>query len=316
MLCKQCDSPLSYCGHFSFRKPSSIALASQCAESGTLNMAYRTLLQDMPLSADHRQQLHRRGLNDDQIKRGRYGTMPLRGRSAIAKHMVEQFGPELCSQVPGLIQLEQEDCLYWTLAGSPGLLIPVRSLNGDIVALKIRRDTNAVGSKYTTLTSARYGGPSPGSPAHIPLHDGIDCCELRVTEGELAADVSTALSGVVTIGLPGVAMGRKALPLLDTLQPKTVLIAFDADWRTNAHVAKALGALATSIRKAGFSLMMERWCPSQGKGIDDLLVNGHQPERLAWAACYAAMRRGMAIRNAPRMSDMIRRQMRENTCQR
>jgi hypothetical protein len=43
--------------------------------------------------------------------------------------------------------------------------------------------------------------------------------------------VATALSGVLTLGIPGVAPWRMALKVLEQLQPKTVLLAWGANWR-------------------------------------------------------------------------------------
>jgi hypothetical protein len=57
----------------------------------------------------------------------------------------------------------------------------------------------------------------------------------------------------------------------------TVHLAFDTDWRTNTHVAKAPGHVALALTAAGFDVPVEDWDPAQGKGIDDLLAAGHAP---------------------------------------
>jgi hypothetical protein len=120
--------------------------------------------------------------------------------------------------------------------------------------------------------------------------------EVRITEGQLKADAATAIGGVLTLGVPGVSLWRLALPVLDRLKPDSVLLAWDADWRQNPHVARSLGECAKHLKKAGFDVLMEDWCPDQGKGIDDLLLYGHSPTRKGWAACRAAMYRGRAVR--------------------
>ena len=156
------------------------------------------------------------------------------------------------------------------------------------------------------MTSAYHGGTSPGSPIHIPQHDQSDDSEIRITEGELKADIATIKTGTLTISLPGVAMWRKALPILENLSPATVLIAFDADWRSNTHVAKALVACAATINKAGFDLVVETWEPSHGKGLDDLLANGEQPERRGIAAAYAAKMRGATQQKRHSLRDWVK----------
>ena len=89
-------------------------------------------------------------------------------------------------------------------------------------------------------------------------------------------------------------MWRKALPVLEALQPQRVLLAFDADWRSNPHVAHALGQAAFALVKAGYEVQVEDWDPALGKGIDDLLAAGHTPERQSSALAFGAAVRGQA----------------------
>jgi len=115
-----------------------------------------------------------------------------------------------------------------------------------------------------------------------------------LTEGELKADVATALSGLLTVSIPGVAMWRKALPVLQHLQARQVLLAFDADWRSNPHVAYALGQAAFALVKAGYEVQVEDWAPTLGKGVDDLLAAGHTPGQQSSALAFGAAVRGQA----------------------
>src|SRR5262249_29823230 len=106
------------------------------------------------------------------------------------------------------------------------------------------------------------------------------------------ADIATALSGLLTISIPGVAMWRKALPIVQYLQVRQVLLAFDADWRTNPHVAQALGQAAFALVTAGYAVQVENWDPALRKGIDDLLAAGHPPVRQSSALAFGAAVRG------------------------
>jgi hypothetical protein len=204
---------------------------------------------------------------------------------------MEQLGTDLCTQVPGFYLAERDGRTWWSLAGAPGLLIPVRTLDGQIAALKVRADAPGEGPKYTTISSAKHGGPSPGAQVHVPLHSGQGDT-VRVTEGELKADVATALSGILTVSIPGVAMWRKALTVIQALRRHQVLLAFDADWRTNPHVAQALGQVAFALVKAGYEVQVESWDPTLGKGIDDLLAAGHTPAVHSVALAFGAGLRG------------------------
>ena len=141
------------------------------------------------------------------------------------------------------------------------------------------------------MSSSKHGGPSPGAPVHVPLHDGSTGGTVRLSEGELKADVATTLSGLLTVSVPGVAMWRRALPVLQALRPQRVLLAFDADWRSNAHVAHALGQTAFALAKSGYEVQVETWEPVLAKGIDDLLLTGHVPVLQSVAlACGASLR--------------------------
>jgi hypothetical protein len=208
--------------------------------------------------------------------------------------LVDWLGVDLCASVPGFYVAERDGEHWWSLAGAAGLLIPVCNRDGHIIALKVRADDPGDGPKYTTMSSAKYNGPGPGAQVHIPLHDGIDSSRVRVTEGELKADVATVLSGMLTISVPGVALWRKALPVLQSMAPEQVLLAFDADWRSNAHVAQALGHAAQALVQAGYTVEVEDWNPELGKGIDDLLAGGHISTRHAPAMACAALVRDQA----------------------
>ena len=174
------------------------------------------------------------------------------------------------SQVPGFYCKSTE----WRLAAPPGRLVAVRNLQGQIVAVKIRPEVKRAGGKYIYLSSERHGGPSPGSPVHVPLHRNVDNFgTIRLTEGERKADCATAETRVLTLGLPGVAAFRKAEAILKELRATTVILAFDSDYRTNPHVARSLAAAIEYFRET-FEVVVEIWDAQYGKGIDDVLRLG------------------------------------------
>jgi Domain of unknown function (DUF3854) len=267
-----------------------------CAEPHTLDRAYNALLDVLTLTPSHRQALLQRGLSAAEIRTRRYRTLPLHGRAALAARLVGWWGADLWAQVPGLYVAEDGSRRWWSLAGMPGLLIPVRDLDGHIVALKVRADSPGTGPKYSTVSSAKHGGPSPGAPVHVPLYAGVRGETVRIKEGELKSDIATALSGLLTLSIPGVGTWHKALPLLQDLQVTRVLLAFDSDWRTNAQVARALGHAAIALVKAGYTVQVEDWALALAKGIDDLFAAGHTPTLHASTLAFSALVRGQARR--------------------
>jgi len=257
----------------------------------TLDQVYGALLGALALSPAHRQDLHRRGLTEACIKRSGYRTLTLKGREELARTLVEHFGAEICSQVPGLYEEEPGG---WSVGGAAGMLVPVRNIEGRIVALKIRADEADEGSKYTCskytyLSSKTQGGPGPGSQVHVPLHDGLDVSVVRLTEGELKAEVATALTGTLTVSMPGVSSWRPALEVPSSLGTSVVRLAFDADAKHNEHVALALREAYRTLKERGFEVVLETWPRELGKGIDDLLASGHEPTLLAGEDAHAAI---------------------------
>ena len=245
------------------------------ADADLLDRAYRILLDNLILGDRHRDDLRRRGLSDEAIADLGYRTLPTKGRGAVAAKLKENLGDGFQS-IPGFVITAKGP----SIAAPAGLLIPCRDSTGRMVAIKVRRDQAGESGKYIYLSSRKHGGPSPGAPAHAPL--GIQrLVELvRLTEGELKADVATKLSVVMTISVPGVGNWRACEPLLKSLGVKTVRLAFDADVVEKRAVASALLQCAQALIDNGLDVELERWDSSLGKGIDDLLAGGHEPEVL------------------------------------
>jgi len=242
--------------------------ARQAAAVEVRDAVYRALLEDLPLVARHREDLHRRGMPGPEVARRGYRSLPPGGRpwsrEDLARRLAERFGSEVLAAVPGFVQRESKrDRHYWTIAGPAGLLIPVRNLEGRIIALKVRRDGDGDGPRYVVLSSKRQGGPGPGSPAHVPLEPpgGRDPDRVRLTEGELKADVATARDPgrILTVSAPGATAWRVALPILEALRPRTVRLALDADAGTNPNVGRALREALAALESRRFIVEVERW---------------------------------------------------------
>jgi hypothetical protein len=152
-------------------------------------------------------------------------------------------------------------------------LIPCRDVQGRIVALKVRRDEPGDGPKSVYLSSAKHGGPGPGSPCHVPAGISGPAVTVRLTEGEFKADIATALNCQPTISAASGGNWPSCLPVLKALGAKTVHLAFDGDAATNRHVADALADCSAKLRSEGFDVKIERW-PVEHKGIDDALAAG------------------------------------------
>lgn len=243
------------------------------ASADVRHAAYRAVLDALTLSPAHRDNLRARGLDEASIARGAYRTLELRGRAALARVIVDAVGEQLAAGVPGIARAEAEGRSWLTLKGASGLLVPVRDLEGRIVALKVRRDDAGGGPKYLSLSSASHGGASAENAVHVPTFAARDPGgELLVTEGELKADVATLLARRPVLSVPGVGAWRLALPVVAALRPGRVLVAFDSDAIDNPDVATAAERLLRALRNAGVRAALHTWPAAHGKGLDDLLL--------------------------------------------
>jgi Domain of unknown function (DUF3854) len=260
-----------------------IGQAVKRADAPMLDRAYRLLLDELRLSETHSDALRSRGLSDEAIARRGYKSHPRASRAATARMLFAELGDGFTS-IPGF----RLDRGIPKVVGPAGLLVPCRDADDHIVAIKIRPDAPTVGTKYVYLSSTRYGGPGPSAPPHIPLGIKPPVPVVRLTEGELKADIATELSGLPTISIPGVGNWRTCLRTIEGLRAHTVQLAFDSDATTNPVVAKSLVKCAEALTGQGFDVEIERWDPTLAKGIDDLLALGREPEVLSGEAAKVA----------------------------
>jgi hypothetical protein len=277
-----------------------------------LDQVYRKLIEQLPLSMAHRNDLDRRGLQTGFKARG-YFTLG-KGRTKAAYALARAGLEEHLPGVPGFFVQEKDGRRYWSIGGWGGLAIPIRNVQGQIIAIQTRSDGAAEGGKYKYLSTKGHGGSGSGAPIHVPLFAG-DGTTVRVTEGALKADIATDRSGMLTVGLPGVSAWRRAAPVLRELGAKTARLAYDADACHNRTVAESLSNLARHLRHRGFAVELKLWDEADGKGIDDLLAAGKTPDvvtgdeaidsvlkRIVADARKADPRRPKAVRRADRSS--------------
>ena len=244
------------------------------ADVDLLDAVYTKLLENLPLSAAHRLDLMWRGLSSEAIDEAGYRSLDRHAAKEPAEraHRAAFADAELL-QVPGFV----ESRFGVRLVDVTGMLIPVRDVGGRVVALKVRLGDPGDRGKYLYLSSSHSGGPSAKAAVHIPMltpRSGV----VRVTEGELKADVAGHLSGVFTIGMPGVGAWQKAVDALRALDHpiEEVLVALDAE-PDKPQVQRACQLLVDALLEERYRVKVEHWNPADGKGIDDLLNNGHSP---------------------------------------
>ncbi|RJX20142.1 MAG: DUF3854 domain-containing protein [Desulforudis sp.] len=236
------------------------------------NEVYRAFLSVLSLYPSHKDDLLRRGLDEESIRRNGYRSVPedARHRWKICRWLVREHSLE---GVPGFFTRSGRYGPYWDFFGPAGYLIPVRAPEGLIQALKVRCDDSGNGKYLWFSSHGKPNGASPGSPAHC-AGSGTG---VWVTEGPLKADVAAHLMDSRFVGSGGAAAWKAALDVLNAVGAKTPVIAFDADLRKSEAENQAREFVA-ELKKQGFSPRRATWLHAQGKGIDDVLLKLHRKE--------------------------------------
>src|SRR5262249_24509047 len=153
-------------------------------------------------------------LSDQYIDEGGYRSLPASSRVGIVGEPAHRFPGLNPGSVPRFFRNRAG---RWSLCGPPALAIPVRDARRRLVAWQLRPDRPRQGAKYVWLSSRGKGGASPGVRGHVPVWVEVPAPTVRIVEGPLKADICTLLSGLPTIGCPGVGLWRSCLPLLRAL---------------------------------------------------------------------------------------------------
>ena len=235
----------------------------------TRHATYSALLNCLSLSKDHKENLLRRGLTEDEIVRLGYKTTPVMGMPSIARQLLTD-GLYLAG-VPGFYRNEKDE---WTFVNdNRGILIPVRDEEGRIQGLQLRLD-NVEKRKFRWMSSTdRKDGCRAEGWTHF---SGEPCETLVLTEGPMKADVINALSGWSVLAVPGVNALKKLKASLETLRAKglkRVQTAFDMDMLTNPNVKNGFEELLALLDEMEFTFGTYLWDPRY-KGLDDYLWEG------------------------------------------
>lgn len=121
-----------------------------------LENVYNTFIANLRLPRKPWQQLQRRGLSRKEVRYRQYGYADLtcikRAANAVLDAGLEQYLPK----VPGFCQHKHEK---WSFAAPAGIVIPVRNLAGQTIAVKVRANSPQGDNNYVYASSRKHGGP-------------------------------------------------------------------------------------------------------------------------------------------------------------
>jgi P4 family phage/plasmid primase-like protien len=250
----------------------------ETGEPDVTNAIYTDLLSRCSLATMHETDLRKRGFTAELIAYYGYRTKPSRDAfRQLATPLLKAHGRALLT-APG-ISIHQ-----WTddagtdrrdlrLDGPPALMLPLRDRHGRIVRMQL--DVDQGPHKYLPLTSYRSKGSKFTAVTHVPLHERAITYGIRLVGGTYKADLATAWDGVLTLSSPSEHSFAPCLDDVTAFEPAIVCLAPDADAREDGAVALGLAEGAVLYQANGFAVAVETWLPQYGKGIDDVIANGH-----------------------------------------
>lgn len=249
------------------KKPPDIP-QSELAPIDVRHQTYSYLFSLLTLHPQHKDNLLRRGLTQEQLRQYGYKSTPVLGFTRLAAAVIEHG----CTVegVPGFYVNANGE---WTVnfqAKCPGFLVPALDMNGRIQAAQIRLDRPAGKSKYIWFSSSeRVLGTGSGSPVHFV---GDPCARtITFTEGGLKGTITHCLTGETLICNAGASQSENIVRLFPKLKAngvEEILSGYDMDLESNENVRRGCLKILSAAREHGFRAKRRQWDPVN-KGIDD-----------------------------------------------
>lgn len=240
------------------------------------NTVYRKLIRKLSLSEKHYLNLGNRGLNDVNILKNGYKTLPFDEnlKQKICWDIMHKTGFNLAG-VPGF-HTKHNDWTFWT-PKQGGFLVPAIDYLGRVQACQVRKDT--LKKKYTWFSSSymENGTPCTGF-VHVHWNSSHSLKKVIITEGALKGTISSILSDTTFVCIPGVNSINQLIPTLKTMENRfgkieRIFTAFDMDKFKNKDVLMAEQKLLSLLLKNQYTdLKISNWNKAY-KGIDDYMLH-------------------------------------------
>lgn len=179
---------------------------------------------------------------------------------------------EHLSFVPGFFIREGSICF----APMNGLGITQYDEQGRISGLQVRALGEFEGSKFRFASSSfSENGVSSGIVPNLITSSTQRA--FAITEGHFKGLFLANRFLYRTLALNGVTAFKPLLTPEIFGDTEECIIFFDSDWKTNPNVRKSLESLVLEIQMKGYfkEIYVALWDESFGKGVDDVIANGH-----------------------------------------
>lgn len=237
-----------------------------------IDKVYNDFLDKLSLSEMHYDSLISRGLDDKDVQRWKFKSVPMFGYKRIAEELIDK-GHDL-NGVGGFYK----DADRWTIninSKMTGIIVPSWDIDGLIEGLQIRLDVPFGKCKYIWVSSdGKYKGTgTKATPFFAKGPRKKDT--LIITEGAFKAIIPSKIFGYSVLGIPGVNNQKEIEKIIPQIKKryKKIIEAFDADFRFNDNVKSAKLKLKEMMKNHGFEYGTFEWDYSKGKGFDDFALN-------------------------------------------
>lgn len=185
---------------------------------------------------------------------------------------------------------EHEEQYYWFTDTIDALGIPIRDTNGRITAIQLRPDDENYGGKYIWFSSTfatgkdkKIDGLSAGAQQDVTIPKEWNTPNVFITEGKFKSLAIAKVFRSSSISLQGVNTFKDIGEKIDKLNSahkkdvENIIVAFDADLSFNDAVINAVTKMVND-ELTEYNVHIAIWDHLYGKGIDDLINNGHLTE--------------------------------------
>lgn len=239
---------------------------------------YNIFLNNLDLSEEDYNYLRRRNLNDKEIKKAGFKSLTYNTNVMGALKNAGLTYKDL-EGVPGFFKARDKDDFWvWKHMSSDAIVMPLRDEEGLIYSLQLRKKSGNLRYTFFTSSFANKDNMTEGTSAksgydiNIPLKTNSDI--LFITEGKFKALAINKIFLSPAISLQGVTSWNegKIMSVINRMKDKGVkriVLAFDADYKENDAVKKALEKLYSFLKSRYKNTKAITWDLELGKGIDD-----------------------------------------------
>lgn len=252
----------------------------------------------------HKADLKARGLSDDSIKRMGYFSIPkeeivnvdgynIKLKNAIINELLKCFSPNDIIRVPGFSKITAKGKDFITIKNTyynsnsksfewmDAYFVPYYDYEHRLVGMQYRLSHPILDEKGKLLRYFWYStkGTTCSSPIDYYIPSSIKNNDVMLlTEGATKGKVSGEILGLRTLSEAGVGNYRNMIAELQKIEEKEkkkfkILLALDMDKTTNNDVLKSEISTLSLCLSLGYNTTVLEWNESEGKGLDDKLLN-------------------------------------------